>query len=218
MKAGSGSSSDRVYRSGNLRKYQSANPLRRILVRRMQEQVAQLAAECCVGSGPVRVLDAGCGEGFNAALLEKRMPGVKIVLLDVSEEALEYARTLCSGRCEFQTGSVLELPFPEGAFDLVLCTEVLEHLERPEQALSELLRVSSDRVLISVPEEPWFRTGNLLTLRNVRRLGDPPDHVNHWTYDGFRQWVLRHADGWNAVFCRSFPWTLALLRRGKQEE
>ncbi len=218
MKAGSGNSSDRAYQSGNLRKYQSANPLRRILVRRMQERVARLALECCGRPGPVRVLDAGCGEGFNAAMLEKRMPGARIVLLDMSGEALEYARTLCSGHCEFRLGSVLELSFPEAAFDLVLCTEVLEHLEEPEQALSELLRVSSGRVLISVPEEPWFRAGNLLTLRNVRRLGNPPDHVNHWTYSGFRQWILQRTGGWSTVLCRSFPWTLALLQREKQEE
>lgn len=216
MKATSKISSESTYTSSNLRKYQSPNPLKRLLVRRMQHLIIGKAAECCAGSGTVRILDAGCGEGFNTMLLEKRLPEAQLVLLDSSEEALDFAKTLCSEKCEFHCGSVLALPFPDGAFDLVLCSEVLEHLGQPEKALSELLRVSSGFVLISVPHEPWFRAGNLLTLQNVKRLGDPPDHLNHWTSAGFCQWVRCRAIGWRASFYRSFPWLIALLHRGME--
>ncbi len=204
------------YSSGNLRKYKSANPLKRLLVRLMQDMVADLAAEACGGADGVWILDAGCGEGLNAALLENRLPRANLVLLDASEGALEYARTLCSERCSFVCGSVLALPFPDGAFDFVLCTEVLEHLEQPETALAELLRVSSGRVLVSVPHEPWFCLGNLLTLRNVGRLGNPPDHVNRWTSAGFRRWIGRNADGRNAVLYHAFPWLICLIRRERE--
>ena len=214
-KAASGTSSDNTYTSSNLRKYQSPNRLKRRLVRRMQDRIIELAAECCAGSGTPRILDAGCGEGLNAMLLEKRLPGARIVLLDASEDALDYARTLCSEKCDFQCGSVTELPFPDGSFDLVMCTEVLEHLEQPETALAELLRVSSGHVLISVPHEPWFCAGNLLALQNVKRLGNPPDHLNHWTSGSFHRWIRRHISGWTPVFYRSFPWLITLLRRDR---
>lgn len=213
MKATSEISSDQVYSSGNLRKYQSSNPLKRLFVSRMQKLIVELAVGCCGCSGTVRILDAGCGEGINAALLEKHLPGARIVLFDASEKALAYARGLCSKKCSIQCGSILELPFPADVFDLVLCTEVLEHIEQPSAALSELLRVASGSVLISVPCEPWFQAGNLLSLHHVKRLGDPPDHVNHWTSKGFQHWIIQHSDGWKATFYHSFPWSLTVLHR-----
>ena len=213
MKAGSGTNSD--YTSGNLRKYQSGNPLKRVLVHRMQDKLTALAAGSA-GSGAVQILDAGCGEGFNASLLEQHLPEAQITLLDMSQEALDYARTLCSEKCIFQCGSVLDMPFPDDSFDLVLCSEVLEHLDQPEKALEELLRVSSDDVLISVPHEPWFRTGNLLALNNITRLGNPPDHLNHWTQKSFRKWILQCTDGWNCTFYRSFPWLMVLIHRNTE--
>lgn len=212
------------YSSDNLRKYQSSNPIKRYLVSRMQHKLLELAAECCrclcvdetmdqsTGKADtIRILDAGCGEGINAALLEKQLPDAKITLLDASESALEYAKTMCSDKCIFECGSVTELPFTDREFDLVICTEVLEHLEKPGAALSELMRVSKGFVLISVPHEPWFRTGNLITLKNVKRLGDPPDHLNHWTSDGFRKWIPKRTKEWKSSFYRSFPWQFALL-------
>jgi hypothetical protein len=46
---------------------------------------------------------------------------------------------------------VYKLPFPDESFDTVLCAETLEHLERPEEAVKELMRVSKRSVSISVP-------------------------------------------------------------------
>ena len=42
----------------------------------------------------------------------KSMAEAQVVLLDSSEEALDYAKTLCSEKCEFHCGSVLSIPFP----------------------------------------------------------------------------------------------------------
>ena len=215
MKAISRKNSETGYSSGNLRKYQSANPLKRLLVKRMQNLILVLSQQYCGGSGRIRILDAGCGEGINAVRLEQRLPGAELFLLDASEKALDYARGLCSERCAFYCGSVTELPFPDRAFDLVLCTEVFEHLDQPEKAMAELLRVSSGHVILSVPHEPWFRIGNLLALQNVSRLGDPPDHKNHWTFGGFRRWVLRFSPGWRCEFYDSFPWTVVCLHRNQ---
>lgn len=80
--------------------------------------------------------------------------------------------------------------------------------EKYTTALSELLRVSRDTLIISVPHEPWFCIGNLLALKNIRRLGNPIDHINHWGYTGFRRFLNAHSSQrWNMD--RSFPWTIA---------
>ncbi len=213
MKAVSETNSKKPYSSDNLRKYQSSNPLKHLLIGRMQNVILDLCENCARAFEAPRILDAGCGEGINAVLLEKRIPEAKLTLLDTSEEALTYASGLCSARCAYCCASVTDLPFPDNSFDLVLCSEVLEHLDRPDLALSELLRVASGCVLISVPHEPWFRMGNFLALQNVRRWGDPPDHLNHWTLGGFQRWIRSCSNDWTAVFFRSFPWSIAILRR-----
>ncbi len=217
MKATSGKSSDSVYTSGNLQKYETPNPVKRLLVRRMQERVLSLARACLRGKAHPRILDAGSGEGLNAALLAERMPEAGVTLLDASREALDYARTICPGKCVFECGPIESMPFEEEAFDLVLCTEVLEHLRDPAAALRELIRVSSGYVLISVPLEPWFRLGNLMSLKNIRRLGNPPDHLNHWSRGGFKRWMRRSSGKWAVRFSYSFPWQFVLLKRDGRE-
>jgi ubiquinone/menaquinone biosynthesis C-methylase UbiE len=52
---------------------------------------------------------------------------------------------------DFTSGSIYDLPFADGTFELVLCTDLLEHLDDPKRAMHELVRVSKRWVLISVP-------------------------------------------------------------------
>lgn len=66
-------------------------------------------------------------------------------------------------------GDITRMPFCDHSFDIVICTEVLEHLEKPGAALKELKRVAKKFILITVPHEPWFCLGNLLVLKNVSR-------------------------------------------------
>ena len=201
------------YTSGNLRKYQTTNPIKKLLVKRMQKEIVNLVVTRCQTWSPLRILDAGCGEGINTALLLKQLPQARFVLFDVSKDALAYAKTVCTERCSFENGSIKNMPFDDGQFELVLCTEVLEHISEPETALTELKRVSSEYLLISVPHEPWFQIGNLLALNNICRLGNPPDHVNHWSYTGFQSWINSNCNCWQNSFFHSFPWSLTIMQR-----
>ena len=70
---------------------------------------------------------------------------------------------------------------PTAAPDVVTCIEVLEHLPAVAPAVAELARVTTDRCVVSVPWEPWFRLGNLGRGKNVRRLGNDPEHVQWFT-------------------------------------
>lgn len=143
---------------------------------------------------PGSVLDVGCGEGFVTA----RLPGGRVVGVDPDARALEAAaRRVPAG--EFHRAAVTALPFDDGAFDLVVCTQVLEHLEDPAAALRELRRVARGAVLVTVPHEPWFRLGNLARGRHLSRLGSTPGHLHTWTGRGFR----RLAGG---TWFGAFPW------------
>jgi SAM-dependent methyltransferase len=189
----------------NLDKYQSRNPVQRYLIRRFLDRVAELSARVA----PTTVLDAGCGEGFVHGHLAARLGGgVAFTGLDVTAAALRESRSRGSGAPLLQ-GSVTALPLAGASFDLVVCTEVLEHLDRPAQALDELCRVSRRFLLLSVPREPFFAGCNLLRGRHLCRLGSEVDHCQHWTRWGF----LRFARQRLRILAApqdAFPWTLVL--------
>jgi 2-polyprenyl-6-hydroxyphenyl methylase/3-demethylubiquinone-9 3-methyltransferase len=90
----------------------------------------------------VRVLDAGCGEGEFLEFFAKQ--GHNVYGVDVAEEAVHRARRR-STTASVQVGSLEEvLPFPPGFFDLVWCSEVLEHLFDIRAALLEVSRLVKD--------------------------------------------------------------------------
>ena len=104
-----------------------------------------------------RVLDAGCGTGYGAALLAGQANWVCGV--DVSGEAIEFARShyrrdnLC-----FLRASVTALPFPEASFDVIVAFEVIEHLADWRGLLAELRRVVTPEgeCLISTPNRLYY--------------------------------------------------------------
>ena len=82
-----------------------------------------------------RVLELGCGEGnLLAALSGKRKYGI-----DPSIHALVRARKRSGAECAVARAE--ELPFPTDSFDLVVAVGVMEHFEKPEQAIAEVRRV-----------------------------------------------------------------------------
>jgi SAM-dependent methyltransferase len=100
-----------------------------------------------------RILDAGCGTGRNlqefGALGDAQ--GV-----DPSPEAIEFCRR--RGLQAVTEARLESLPFADGSFDLILATDVLEHIEHDADALTELRRVSAPggRLLITVPAYDWL--------------------------------------------------------------
>jgi SAM-dependent methyltransferase len=100
-----------------------------------------------------RVLDVGCGDGAITDRLAQRW---EVTGVDQSPTALSHVRT------EAVLGSATNLPFPDNSFDLVLSSEMLEHLPADDyrRAIAEMSRVSRRYLLLSVPyrEVLAFRT------------------------------------------------------------
>jgi SAM-dependent methyltransferase len=138
-------------------------------------------AEICARLAPRRVVDIGCGNGQLLRFLLDRLPAAPDVVLgiDRSRAGNRRARHLVpEGR--FVVANLFRLPPDVGQFDLVLCTEVLEHLHEPAQAVEVLLRLCAPggRVAITVPDGAQdFWEG----------------HVNFWKEDELRTFLAPYA-------------------------
>jgi SAM-dependent methyltransferase len=166
-------------------KYATTNPIER---RMMQGFMAALDG-MLDGLAPRRILEVGVGEGHVTARVRERFPAVSMIGVDLPDDELAGDWRAAGLACLF--GDATRLPLPDGAFDLVLAIEVLEHIPGPEAALAELARVCSGTLVASVPREPIWRAGNLARGRYVRDLGNTPGHVNHWSSRSFTRFVTR---------------------------
>lgn len=184
----------RTYESTNLSKHTANNWLYRKHLESFYEKLLEVVRQ----SGCETLLDAGCGEGFVVDFLLSRMPELKITGVDVSEKAIEYAKEHFGETARFRTGSVYKLPFSDKSFDAVLCSEVLEHLDDPNRAVSELKRVARSHVIITVPHEPYFQWLN--NLGQIVGVSADPGHVNFWTANTFQAFVRAHFEN------PSFAW------------
>jgi len=189
----------------NSAKYERAGRVeRRLLARfraRLLDEIGPLA--------PRSLLDAGCGEGHVTQWLAKALPGNEITGVEGRAEALTAFRARNPGLHAVE-GDLRALPFPDDTFDLVLCIEVLEHLHQPEIALRELGRVCTGHLFLTVPHEPFFRTGNLARGRYWSRLGSTPGHLSTWGRRGFLGAVAAELEPvrWISLF----PWQGVLAR------
>lgn len=194
-------------------KYESSHPIVRRLLNRFLARLDEVATSLA----PTSVLDVGCGEGVVTERLARRLAPTEVLGVDADEEHLrEEWQTRRTPNLSFATGSAYDLPFADGSFDLVCAIEVLEHLQRPRDALAEMSRVAGRALLLSVPSEPAWRISHMLAGRNLRSFGDSPGHINHWSQRGFAGLVSGY--GRLEKVEPVFPWTLAVASVGLSRE
>jgi len=130
--------------------------------------------------GPVpRALDLGCGDGRTAELLEAG----DLVLVDVSDVALARAAKRLPGARAVLVEPDRALPLPDNAFELVLCTDTVEHVRDVSLLLSEARRVlvPGGRLALSTPAHGRL-TGLDVLVRGFERRFDPlSPHLRFFT-------------------------------------
>ncbi len=142
---------------------------------------------------PLRILDAGCGLGYGTVELASQCDSATGT--DVSLEAVREAR----GRYEqanvrFLAGSCEALPFADATFDLLTAFEVIEHLDRWGELLTEANRVlkPSGVLLVSTPNRDYY-------AESRGAAGPNPFHRHEFDYEEFRRAlavVFPHVQVW----------------------
>lgn len=115
------------------------------------------------------LLDVGGAEGYKAALV-RSMFNVKVRSCDLSIEACNRAKEIFN--IDGEPVDIQRLPYNDNEFDVVLCSETLEHVPNFQEATRELIRVCKKAVVITVPHE------KKRDIKNYIKESIPHAHIN----------------------------------------
>ena len=195
-------------KTDNFKKHTHKNPIQKLLLWNFFRNLLDLIASKKVDS----ILDVGCGEGFTLNRLKEHGIGKRLEGVEYLKDAIELGKKTYP-YIKIKQGDIYKLPYEDNSFDLVLCTEVLEHLDDPQKALKELIRVSNKYLVVSVPNEPFFMFAQLARGKNWSRFGNDIEHVNHWTMFGFPKFIKKNSKV--QILAKRFPFAWTMLLIGK---
>ena len=114
-----------------------------------------------------RVLDAGCGGGYMSEALARS--GAKVTGVDIAPGAIDAARLRAKQEglpINYRIANAEQLPFDNGSFDAVVCTDVLVHVPNPQQVIAELTRVvrPGGEIMFSAINRNWLARLVMVTL------------------------------------------------------
>jgi ubiquinone/menaquinone biosynthesis C-methylase UbiE len=185
-------------------KYASSNPVARRLVSAFLDALSDLYRR--TEPAGKRVLEVGAGEGELAMHLVRTAPAADLYL--ATDLTVEHMAGRVDSRVTTGVASAYALPYESSSFDVVVCCEVLEHLEDPDRGLAECARVAREWVLISTPWEPAWRMLNVARGKYWRDVGNTPGHVQHFSRAGLERLASRHLQIVNRR--TPLPWTALL--------
>ena len=186
----------------NFAKHTSKNPLQQFFIKKFNEKLIQVVQDLTVDT----VLDVGCGEGFTLQKLKDHHIGKKLEGIEYDTSAITLGKKFHPD-IVIKQGDIFKLPYKDNAFDLIICTEVFEHLENTKKALAEIHRATKKYALLSVPHEPIFMLIDYARFKTPQSIG----HINHWSKSGFKEFVERKFQVKNIY--NPFPWTMILAEK-----
>lgn len=189
-------------------KYESRNPLVRHIMRGFNHALADLVSK----AAPTDIHELGCGEGH--WILEWANQGIAARGTDFSAKVIALARdNAVEAQLDpdiFAVRSLYEVVPGSDSADLIVCSEVLEHLTDPLEGLAAIRRVATRHVILTVPREPIWRAMNMARGAYLRHWGNTPGHLQHWSRHQFVALVEQYFD---VIEIRTpLPWTMLLCR------
>ncbi len=147
-----------------------------------------------------KILDAGCGEGHLIykmwEVLNNQYYGI-----DITPVAVKNAKIRCPF-ADIKEGDMLKMGYANNFFDIIICTEVLEHIPEFKLVLKEFKRIlrPGGLLIVSFPNEVWWTVSRFVLKRKPVRV---PDHFNSFSPNKLRMFV-----GMDFVSVNGLPFNL----------
>jgi SAM-dependent methyltransferase len=157
----------------------------RVMAGWFQNATAELLGGVPVVRGQL-VVDVGCGDGGNAGFCAQH--GARVILVDKDAERLKGAMASVRARGGLEPESLVTdcapIPLPEGCADIVICTEVLEHVDDPVALMGELFRIGRPGAVyvLTVPDPECER---LISVTAPDEYFKAPNHIRIIERDDF---------------------------------
>ena len=122
------------------------------------------------------LLDVGGAEGYTAALVRELFNSY-VKSTDLSEEACKRAREIY--KIDSEQADMQSLPFKDNEYDVVICSESLEHVKDHQKAITELLRVANNALVITLPHDTEEDVKNTIKAKKIH------GHIHGFNIDSF---------------------------------
>lgn len=122
-----------------------------------------------------KLLDAGCGTGWFSKWACDRK--AIVTSMDLGEKLLAQVAKKCDSHRI--VGSILDMPFADNTFDVIVSSEVIEHVPEPTQAMRELFRVLKPGgiLILTTPNSIWYFSVYIANKLKLR----PYQGLENWT-------------------------------------
>lgn len=150
------------------------------------EEFVSIMEQYGVFQGMSNVIDCGCGTGHLLLAISKRYPHLTMTGTVFSEESINVSK-MYNEKAEFYKMDIYDIPQKEnGKYDIVICSEVLEHLLYPNKAMLNLVDLLSDKgvIVLAVPNG---------------RIDTYSGHINFWSPESWKIFIEGNLD--NDRFC-----------------
>ncbi|WP_369130583.1 class I SAM-dependent methyltransferase [Desulforhopalus vacuolatus] len=208
MKISGGTQENGIVVGNAYDKYGSKNIFVKWMMTRFELSLSNFVAK----AAPQSIHEIGCGEGY--WVLQWHKKGLQIRGSDFSKQVIEIAKENAVSRgmspLLFESRNIYDLNTTQDHADLIVCCEVLEHLEDPPSGLKALQRIVGKHLIISVPREPLWCALNFARGKYINRWGNTPGHIQHWSKKEFIKLVSSYFEVMEVG--SPLPWTMLLCR------
>lgn len=162
-----------------------------------QKRIRSAAEKFILSKQPDSVLDVGCNTGVEGyRLFQKGFKG-KYYGIDSNKKAIDCAKiNLNKENAVLQVADAISLPFEDHSIDIVLCKDVLEHVNNHRDILKELSRVCRHFLIISL----FIKLGK----RERIRYHSDGYYLNQYSYDDFKGYKIIYEDKSNQLLVKYF--------------
>lgn len=193
-------------------KYKTKNPIARYFMQGFINSVMELVAVTHADD----IHEVGCGEGYLSAILAKGSSRIRAS--DFSQQVIDKAQAITKKtgiNIDFKVAGIYDLIPGKDMAELVVCCEVLEHLEHPQRAMGVLSTLANPYLLVSVPREPIWRLLNMARGKYIGSVGNTPGHIQHWSKKSFLNMLNKYVNIVKVL--TPLPWTIALCHARKND-